>query len=123
MDFVDKLIRAMQMRGMTSKELAKRSGISQSRISQYKKGVYRPKQDAMIKLATALNVNPYWFDGTSEDMEIYKEYKNVQDLTPFEKQLLNQFQLADENVKKGICCILGIEMTSEIAKDGDHERV
>ena len=110
MDFSDKLVAAMQMRGVTSRELAKRSGISESRISQYRKGVYEPKRDARNKLATALHVNPYWFDGTSEDMEI-KKYKTAQDLTPFEMRLLNQLQLADENVKKGICYILGIDAT------------
>lgn len=109
MDFSDKLVTAMQMRGVTSKELAKRSGIPESTVSRYRKGAYKPKRDTMNKLAAALRVNPYWFDGISEDMEICRKYQIGQDLTPFEMSLLNQFQFADENVKKGICYILGID--------------
>ena len=109
MDFSDRLVAAMQMRGVTSKELAKRSGIPESTISRYRKGAYKPKRDTMNKLAAALRVNPYWFDGTSEDVEICKKTKMGQDLTPFEMRLLNQFQFADENVQKGICYILGID--------------
>lgn len=118
MDFSDKLVTAMQVRGVTARELAKRSGISESRISQYRKGVYKPKRDAMNKLATVLGVNPYWFDGTSEDEEIekYKTLQDARDLTSFEMRLLNQFQLADENVKKGICYILGIDTTGKMDK-------
>ena len=109
MDFSDKLVAAMQMRGVTCTELAKQSGIPGSTISRYRKGTFRPKRDSMNKLAAALNVNPYWFDGISEDMEIYRKYQIGQYLTPFEMSLLNQFQFADENVKKGVCYILGID--------------
>ena len=110
-DFADKLTIAMTARNVTAKELAQRTGISESRISQYKKGVYKPKTDAMTKLAVGLNINPHWFDGTSDDMETYHDYKNEGDLTPFDMRLLNSFHQADDNLKKAICLLLDIDTT------------
>ena len=109
MDFSEKLETAMSLRNVNAKELAKRTGISESRICQYRKGVYKPKRDAMNKLATALSVNPYWFDDTSEDMETYHDYQNEGDLTPFDMRLLNAFHKADDNIKEAICLIIGID--------------
>lgn len=109
MDFAEKLCVAMSLRNVTAKELAHRTGISESRISQYRKGVYKPKTDAMNKLAIGLSVNPNWFDGTSDDMETYQNYQCEGDLTPFDMRLLNNFHKADNNIKKGICLILGID--------------
>ena len=108
MDFAEKLCVAMNVRNVTAKELAHRTGISESRISQYRKGVYKPKTDAMNKLAIGLSVNPNWFDGTSDDMETYQNYQCEGDLTPFDMRLLNCFHKSDDNFKKAICLILGI---------------
>lgn len=108
-EFKDRLRFAMTYRQTTATELAFRTGISQSRISQYRKGIYRPKSEAVKKIADALMVNPDWLECESEDMEIFPSFKTVEDLTPFEMRLLNQFQKADDNVKRGICYILGID--------------
>lgn len=107
--FNDRLCYIMSERMITSKELSYRTGISMSRISQYRKGIYKPKSEAMKKLADALIVNQDWLEGISDDMFAYPEYKTVQDLTPFEMRLLNQFQAANDNIKQGICFILGID--------------
>ena len=109
LDFSEKLAIAMKTRGVTAKELAKRSGISESRISQYKRGVYKPKSDAMNCLAKALTVNPYWFEGTSDEMDTFPHFQSEHDLTPFDMKLLNMFHRADNNTKEGICLILGID--------------
>lgn len=108
MDFADKLCYAMSIRGITAKELSHRTNISESRISQYRKGVYKPKTDAMNSLAVGLMVNPNWFDGTSDDMETYQNYQCEGDLTPFDMRLLNCFHKADDNIKKAICLILDV---------------
>jgi transcriptional regulator with XRE-family HTH domain len=109
MDFAEKLCVAMSIRDVTAKELAHRTGISESRISQYRKGVYKPKTDAMNKLAVGLSVNPNWFDGTSDDMETYHDYQKEGDLTPFDMRLLNAFHNSDDNIKEALCLILGID--------------
>lgn len=116
MDFIEKLEIAMSLRNVNAKELSKRTGISESRISQYRKGVYKPKRDAMNKLAIGLNINPYWFDGTSEDMETFHDYQKEGDLTPFDMRLLNAFHKADNNIKEAICLIIGIDTKGHAIK-------
>lgn len=75
-NFKDRLIRAMSLRGMTQSDLVKASGLSKPRINQYVNGVYEAKQDALLKLATALDINVAWLMGHDVPMEVnYEEIK------------------------------------------------
>lgn len=75
-NFKDRLIRAMSLRGMTQADLVKASGLSKPRINQYVNGVYEAKQDALLKLATALDINVAWLMGHDVPMEVnYEEIK------------------------------------------------
>lgn len=75
-NFKDRLIRAMSLRGMTQADLVKASGLSKPRINQYVNGVYEAKQDALLKLATALDINVAWLMGHDIPMEVnYEEIK------------------------------------------------
>lgn len=75
-NFKDRLIRAMSLRGMTQADLVKASGLSKPRINQYVNGVYKAKQDALLKLATALDINVAWLMGHDVPMEVnYEEIK------------------------------------------------
>ena len=58
--FKDRLIEAMELRGMRASELSKRTGLSKARISQYVNGKFIPKSDAVLLLAghTALFILP-----------------------------------------------------------------
>lgn len=47
-------------------ELAKRTGIRQSSISDWLNNRYEPKQDKVYLLANALNVSPAWLLGYDE---------------------------------------------------------
>ena len=53
------------MRGANKKQidLAKETGLSHSTISRYLSGQVEPRQEAIIKLATALNVSEWWLWG------------------------------------------------------------
>ena len=48
---------------ITQTELAKRTGIRQSSISDWLNNRYEPKQDKVYILANALNVSPAWLLG------------------------------------------------------------
>lgn len=68
--FQHRFIQAMEIRGMRQVDVAEKSGLDKAQISQYKTGKYEPMQDALYKLATALNVNVAWLMGHDVPMEI-----------------------------------------------------
>ncbi len=55
---------------MRQDDVAEKSGLEKAQISQYKNGKYEPMQDALYKLAKALNVNVAWLMGHDVPMEI-----------------------------------------------------
>lgn len=67
--FSKRLRTAIDMRGISQTELAKKTGISKSSISHYLKGDWEGKQDAVYALALALNVSEAWLMGFDAKME------------------------------------------------------
>lgn len=68
--FTKRLNEALSIRGMKSVDLARKAGCSKALVSQYKNGLYEPKPEKLYILANALEVNPAWLMGYSDDMEI-----------------------------------------------------
>lgn len=69
---LDRLSAIMADRKITQAELAQRSGIRASSISDYLKGKYAPKQDKIALIAKALSVDPAWlmgYDNTNSGKE------------------------------------------------------
>jgi transcriptional regulator with XRE-family HTH domain len=67
--FKNRLLEAMAARDVTQAELAKMTGLSKPRISQYVNGIYEAKQDALNKLSQALYVNVAWLMGYDVPMD------------------------------------------------------
>ena len=67
--FKDRLTEAMALRGMRASELAKRTGLSKARISQYVNGKFVPKSDAILTIAEVLDVSELWLMGKTASME------------------------------------------------------
>lgn len=67
--FKNRFIQAMDIRNMRQVDVAEKSGLDKAQISQYKNGKYEPMQDALYKLAKALNVNVAWLMGHDVPME------------------------------------------------------
>lgn len=67
--FSDRLQEGLAARGLRQADLAKRSGIDKSSISRYLKKEYKGNQDAVYKLAQALNVSEGWLMGYDVPME------------------------------------------------------
>ena len=59
----DRLRQALEDKNIKQIELSQRTGIDRSRISRYLSGDYEPKQDAIHKMAKALNVSEMWLWG------------------------------------------------------------
>ena len=59
-EFMYRLRKAMNDKGINASDLSRLSGVGKSDISYYLKGKYLPKQDKCYLLAKALGVDPGW---------------------------------------------------------------
>ena len=66
--FKERLILAMEAKGIRAAELSRRTGLSKARISQYVNGHFIPKSDAVLLIAEALEVSELWLLGKSSAM-------------------------------------------------------
>lgn len=66
--FKSRLKAVMEMRRVKPIELSRRTGISQSTISQYRSGYSTPKADRLQQIADALNVSPMFLLGLTDDL-------------------------------------------------------
>lgn len=71
--FAQRLREALDLRSVTQSDLAKRADISKSSITQYLKGAWEAKQDALYALALALDVSEAWLMGYDVTMERQQE--------------------------------------------------
>lgn len=69
-DFRYRLDKALSLREMKPIDLARRTGISESTISQYRSGYAKPKEKKLMIIAKSLNVNPTWLLGLDVPMEV-----------------------------------------------------
>lgn len=61
--FTRRFENALQQSGLTAAELSRKTGISESTISQYRSGYSQPKKERGEILAKALDVDPAWLMG------------------------------------------------------------
>ena len=66
--FKNRLIEAMDMRGIIAADLAEKTGLSKASISHYVNGRYEAKQEALHLIALALNVSEAWLMGLDVPM-------------------------------------------------------
>lgn len=65
----DRLRKALELREITQSELAEKANIDKGQLSSYLSGKYKPRQNNIDALATALNVNEAWLMGFDVPME------------------------------------------------------
>ncbi len=71
----DRLQEAMSTANKKQIELAAETGLNHSTISRYLSGKVEPRQEAIIKLAKALNVSEWWLWGYDVPMSRTPEQK------------------------------------------------
>lgn len=76
----ERLREAMDAINKKQIDLAKETGLSHSTVSRYLSGQVEPRQDAIIKLATALHVSEWWLYGYDVPRERTQEQKKNDDL-------------------------------------------
>lgn len=62
-NFQSRLKIAIENKGISQAELARRSGLSRASITDYLKGKYKAKPGAIYSLAQALDVDAFWLLG------------------------------------------------------------
>ena len=67
---------AMEKAGKKQADIVRETGIDKSAMSNYLKGRYEPKQDAVYRIAKSLNVSEMWLWGYDCPMERSAEQKN-----------------------------------------------
>lgn len=73
--FKARLEKALEYRKMKPVELAKKTNISEAKISQYRSGYSKPKNQRLVLIANALKVDPSWLMGV--DVPMIKDAKPV----------------------------------------------
>ena len=83
----ERLREAMRRADKKQIELATETGLSHSTISRYLSGKVEPRQEAIIKLAAALNVSEWWLWGYDVAQVRTPEQKKNDDLVKVIAQL------------------------------------
>lgn len=76
-----RIAKALSVRNMKQSELCEKTKIPKSAISQYLSGAFEPKQDRLLLIAKALEVDPAWLMGFDVPME-RQEKENSSDKLP-----------------------------------------
>ena len=88
-----RLKKALSIRNMTQSELCQKTNIPKSALSEYLKGLYEPKQDRLLIMSEALNVDPVWLMGFDVPMEQeHKKFSPHDSITEGEKVMLELFR-------------------------------
>lgn len=91
-EFRQRLEKALADAGMRPSELAERTGISQSTISQYRSGYSKPKSDRLQKIAGVLGVDPAWLMGLDVQKTLYEDSGRL-------AELMKRYAAADDLTK------------------------
>lgn len=106
--------KALSIRNMKQSELCEKTKISKSVLSEYISGAYEPKQDRLLLLSQALNVDPVWLMGFDVPME--KEQKKFspdeEGLTEGEKQVLELFRAIPEDQQPVVLAMIRAALCS-----------
>lgn len=92
-NFCDRLGKARESRGICQNELAEKSGLTCSAISQLESGLRKPSYESLLKIANALDISCDFLVGRSELPNLYvmrvKRAANREILTRFIQVLVD----------------------------------
>lgn len=88
-----------ESRGMSQKELASKIGVSNSRVSNWEKGINRPDADILAELCRALQVSP----SALLDVRL-----STDELTDQERKVIQAYRIKTD-LQHAVNILLGIE--------------
>lgn len=105
-EFKDRLRLAMEVREIRAVDIAKRLGVSEGTISQYKSGACTPKAERLGQLARILRVNPAWLMGLDVPME-------REELSQDERRIIKAYRAMSHDQQKLVCQMCGVSKTAD----------
>lgn len=96
----DRLSEALAMRNMKPIELAEKTNLSRSAISQYLSGYTEPKSDRIFKICQALDVSEAWLMGFDVSIERKSSESSNKSESIQEEKLLCYFNSLDSEAEK-----------------------
>ncbi len=121
--FSERFCEALSIRNITAAELSRKLNINEGTISQYKKGLYEPKQRRLQAIAEVLNVSIPWLMGADVPMDC-----RTDNIIPIDKvkkiPILGRIAcgdpiLAEENIEGYILEIKGVKSDFALVCKGD----
>lgn len=97
MDTVDRILYIMNKLGLTAKEFAKKVGVSQGNITDWKTGRAKPSAEALLKISRECNVSVDYLLGNTDKISYEKEL--IRYLRPLNLSE-NEFDFIKEIVKE-----------------------
>lgn len=91
-----RLKEALSEAGLSAQELADRSGVNKSSISQYVNGSHAPSNIAAYKIGKVLNVSPTWL------MALDNIKRNTPDYVPGTVELIDLYSRIDSEQRKAV---------------------
>lgn len=85
----DRLVKAMEARGLRAVDLVEKTGIPKTTISYYTSGTTVPRADKLYKLAQALNVSEAWLLGYDVGMARTDDQKKNDQLVQLVARMRN----------------------------------
>ncbi len=108
---IERMRTTMAEKGISQAELAKRTKIRASSISDYLNNRYEPKQDKIYLMAEALGVNPAWLSGRDNDVPTKKPWEGLKNIVPPEEMEIRKVPLLGTIAAgRPILCNENIEM-------------
>ena len=104
--FSERLNLALQIRDIKPAELSRLAKINEGAISQYRKGAYKAKQEALDRIAKVLNVSIPWLMGVDEKpFDVIRPYgfkptDNQEVFTSLEANLLSDYRKLNKGVNQ-----------------------
>ncbi len=91
----ERLKEAMSLRKMKQVDIMRSTGLDRGSVSHYVSGNYEPKNEAIFKMAKALDVNEMWLWGYDVPMERTAEQKRIQEDAEFHAKILKDQELLE----------------------------
>lgn len=92
MEIKERLIELRKINGISQRELARQTGITQAAISLWEKGTQQPNADSIQRICKFFDISTDYFLGHSEDYGNIQYSEQKEELTPSERELLEMYR-------------------------------
>ena len=124
---IERMKQVMNEKQITQAELAKRTGIRASSISDYLNNRYEPKQDKIYLIAEALHVDAGWLSGREKESDKISDISDISNIVPITKKKIPLIGTiaagrpitADEHIEMLLPCVEKVRADFALRVQGD----